>query len=152
MEETNQYVVILPETLPLDGRERDLHAAYSAIPKRGGTYAASERKAVINILYRGLKGRTRLILGKLRDRLGAGNAWLAKRAEVYEVPEVVDEGSLVLSDPENEPYYQACFLADAMAKRRGVEPNDCFNEAEWCIKNFVVQERQPEQGILPGLS
>ena len=127
----NKYIVILPNELPAGGRaNRDLAEAYARLPKRGATENSSEKGAVNNLVFRACSDRNkaRMISSYLLDNIN--------RCEIYELPEIFNE--------DGSPAYgrirtisEEVFLADSIAKRRGVHAHDVHNEARDMLENLV---------------
>jgi len=128
----NKYIVLLPEVLPSSGgANRSLSIAYSHLPKRGATEASSDKKAVTNLIFRSCrdKNRARMISSYLLDNIN--------RCEIYEVPEILDEDGSIVPYGRVRTISQEVFLADSIAKRRGIDEFDALKEARNMLETLV---------------
>ncbi|MEM4271852.1 MAG: hypothetical protein QXD13_02085 [Candidatus Pacearchaeota archaeon] len=129
------YAIILPDRLNvLD--DSKLRAAYASAPKRGVTFAQSDRKALSNFLYSSFKNKDipKLILHKLKESikkrdesLNGLDSLLEQGAQAYDIPEIeAKDGSYI--PPSEEEFHRTMILAESIANARNEDLNACSAE------------------------
>lgn len=140
-----KYIVILPSVIGFSERNQDLAYAYSRIDKEGGTEAASPQEAVKNVFWRGFSKRSnaRFVLADLARR----GIRLADMSDVYLVDEVLDANTMQpVRDRNLRELCEECYLASAIAERRGGHEADYFDEARRLLDTHF---RRPDEAKKP---
>lgn len=142
-----KYIVILPGRIGFSETNQDLRYAYSRIAKKGGSEAASPQEAVKNVFWRGFNKRSmaRLVLADFARR----GIRLQDMSEVYLVDEVLDAKT---RQPVNEKglreLCENCYLASAIARKRGGQEADYFDEAKRLLNIHI---RKPNEARKPAV-
>ena len=131
MKDMRNYIVILPEGLPVESEvDYSVKRTYDTVPKRGSTTAPTEIRAVTNLVFRACSNRNdaKRISSYLLDRM--------EKCEVYEVPEVenTDGSALSFSDRKKA---EEIFLADDIAERRQIDKLDALQIAREYLNTLV---------------
>ena len=145
------YAVILPYIL--NELPANLAREYSAVIKRGVTFAESERKALNNALFSRFSRNRQtppLILHNLKEviqqrsgstSLNGLDELLRQGAEVYDIPEVSHgDGSAV--PIEQEKFDRRDILASSIAEIRGGDSSDYTAEALAFVEEAMSAEAE----------